>query len=44
MSVKPIPEGYQQAIAYLVVPDAAAQMDFMMKAFDAVELERMTNT
>lgn len=42
MSVKPIPEGYQQVIPYLVVPDAKAQMDFLMNAFDAIELERMT--
>ena len=42
MSVKSIPEGYQQAIAYLVVPNAAVQMEFLMNAFDAVELERMT--
>lgn len=42
MSVKPIPEGYQQVIPYLVVPDAKAQMDFLINAFEAKELERMT--
>lgn len=42
MAVRPVPEGYQQVIPYLVVPDAKAQMDFLMKAFDAEELERMT--
>lgn len=42
MSVKPIPEGYQQVIPYLTVTDAKAQMDFMLKAFGAEELERMT--
>jgi PhnB protein len=41
MSVKPIPEGYQQVIPYLVVKDAAAQMDFLISVFDGTELERM---
>lgn len=41
MAAKPIPEGYQQVIPYLVVPNAAAQMDFLIKAFDATELDRM---
>ncbi len=41
MSVNPIPEEFQQAIPYLVVPDGAAQMDFLIKAFDGVEKERM---
>jgi len=42
MSVKPIPEGFQQAIPYLVVPDGAAQMEFLIKAFDGIEKERMS--
>lgn len=42
MAVRPVPEGYQQVIPYLIVPDAKAQMDFLMNAFDAEELERMT--
>lgn len=42
MAAKPIPEGYQQVIPYLVVPNAAAQMDFLIKAFDATELDRMS--
>lgn len=41
MSAKPIPEGYQQAIPYLVVPDATAQMDFLLKVFDGTEINRM---
>ena len=41
MSVKPIPEGFQQAIPYLVVPDGAAQMEFLINAFAGVEMERM---
>lgn len=42
MSVKPIPEEFQQAVPYLVVPDGAAQMDFLIKAFEGVEKERMS--
>ena len=42
MSVKPIPEGYQQAIPYLVVLDAKAQMDFLLNVFDGKEINRMT--
>lgn len=42
MSAKPIPEGYQQAIPYLVVPDAGAQMDFLINVFDGNEKNRMT--
>lgn len=42
MSVKPIPEEFQQAVPYLVVPDGVAQMDFLIKAFDGVEKERMS--
>lgn len=42
MSVKPIPEGYQQAIPYLVVPDAAAQLDFLINVLDGKEKNRMT--
>lgn len=42
MSVKQIPEGYQQVIPYLVVPDGKAQMDFLINVLDGEELERMT--
>jgi uncharacterized glyoxalase superfamily protein PhnB len=31
--VKPIPEGYRSVTPYLVVPDAARLIDFMIKAF-----------
>jgi len=41
MSVKPIPQDFQQAIPYLVVPDGMAQMEFLIKAFDGEEKERM---
>lgn len=42
MSVKPIPEGYQQVIPYLIVSDAAQQMEFLINALGGVEKERMT--
>lgn len=41
MSVKPIPEGYQPVIPYLVVKDAAAQMDFIINALQGEEIERL---
>ena len=41
MPVKPIPEGYHTITPYLVVQGAGALLDFMKKAFDAKELERM---
>jgi uncharacterized glyoxalase superfamily protein PhnB len=40
MTVRPIPEGYGTVTPYLIVPDAAAQIDFMRKAFGAVETGR----
>ncbi len=42
-SVKPIPDGYQSVIPYLVVSDAVAQIEFMKQALGAKELLRMTN-
>jgi PhnB protein len=39
--VKPIPEGYHNVTAYLVVQGAAAAIDFYKKAFGAVETVRM---
>lgn len=42
MSVKPIPEGYQQAIPYLVVSDATAQLEFLVNVFDGKKLDVMT--
>jgi PhnB protein len=35
MTVKAIPAGLQTVVPYLVVPDAAAQIDFLQRAFDA---------
>ena len=42
MAVKPIPEGYQRVIPYLIVEGAARLMDFMREAFGAEEQELMT--
>ena len=41
--VKPIPDGYQSVIPYLVVEDAEAQIEFMKDAFGAQELMRLMN-
>jgi uncharacterized glyoxalase superfamily protein PhnB len=41
MSIKPIPEGYHTVNSYLIVEGAAKLIDFVKKAFDAVEVERM---
>jgi PhnB protein len=38
--VKAIPEGYHTVTPYLVVSDAAKQIDFLKKAFGAKELHR----
>ena len=40
MPVKPIPEGHNTVSPYLVVNDANGEIDFLKKAFDAVELHR----
>jgi len=40
MAVKPIPEGYHTVTPYLTVADAAAQIDFLTKAFGAEETFR----
>lgn len=37
MPVKPIPEGFRTVTPYLVVPGVAKLVDFLTKAFDAVE-------
>ena len=42
-SVKPIPDGYQAVIPYLVVSDAEAVIDFAKAAFGAEEIMRMQN-
>src|SRR5438270_11380528 len=39
--VKPVPEGYNNVTAYLVVQGAAAAIDFYKKTFGAVERMRM---
>jgi PhnB protein len=41
MSVRPIPEGYHTATAYLIVQGAARALEFYKKAFSAVELFRL---
>jgi PhnB protein len=42
MPVKPIPDGYHSVTPYLVVPGAAALIDYLVKAFGAKEIERMS--
>jgi PhnB protein len=41
MATRPIPQGYEAAIPYLSVLNAAAAIDFYKKAFGATELMRM---
>lgn len=41
MTVKSIPEGYHTVTPYLVVPDVAGLIDFLSRAFDGKEIERM---
>jgi PhnB protein len=41
MAVNPIPDGYHTITPYLIVEGAARLMDFLGKAFDAQELEKM---
>ena len=36
--VKPVPEGYQTVIPYIVVPDVAKLIDFAKQAFGATEV------
>ena len=43
MPVKPIPEGYHTVTPYLTVVDAAAQIEFLKRAFGAEETERHTD-
>ncbi len=38
MAVQPIPDGYPRVIPYLTVPDAAAEVEFLKRAFGAVEM------
>ncbi|QEM67513.1 VOC family protein [Geobacter sp. FeAm09] len=41
MNVKPIPEGYHSVTPYLAVPRAAELLEFMKRAFQAREKERI---
>src|SRR5919106_6712693 len=41
-SVKPIPDGYHVVTPYLVVQGAEKLIDFLKRAFDAKEIERMS--
>ena len=40
-NVKPIPDGYSTVTPYIIVRDAAAAIDFYVKALGAVELYRL---
>lgn len=40
-NVKPIPDGFHTLTVYLVMPDAAAAIDFYRRAFGAVERYRL---
>lgn len=41
-NVKPIPDGFHSVTPYLLVPDAAREIDFLKQAFGATEMERHT--
>lgn len=43
MAVRPIPQGYGTVTPYLIVPDAAAQIDFLRAAFGAEETGRFAD-
>ena len=40
MAVKPIPDRYHSITPYLVTNGSAAVIEFLMRAFDAIEIER----
>jgi PhnB protein len=40
---KGVPAGFHTATPYLIIKDAAGAMEFYKKAFDAVEMERITD-
>ena len=43
MAVKPVPDGYQTVIPYLIIPDVAKVIDFLKQTFGAEETQqRMT--
>lgn len=41
MSVNPIPDGYHTVVPYFFAPDVAELLDFVTRAFAAVETEKM---
>lgn len=41
-NVKPIPDGFHTATVYLIVSDAAKQIEFLKQAFGATEIHRST--
>src|SRR5438270_12874965 len=41
MSVKPIPDGYHTVTPYLIIKNAAAAIDFYVKAFGAAVVLRL---
>src|SRR5205814_5160323 len=41
MNVKPIPEGYHTITPYFAVRDAAGLVDFLKRAFNTQEIERL---
>jgi len=41
MSAKPIPDGYHTITPYFAVRDAAKLMDFLKRAFDAEEVDKL---
>jgi uncharacterized glyoxalase superfamily protein PhnB len=41
MTVKPVPEGYPTVSPYLIVANIADQIEFLQRAFDAEEIERL---
>jgi PhnB protein len=43
MAVKAIPDGYHSITPYLVGPDASGLLEFLKKAFGAVEMFRMND-
>jgi len=42
MAVKPVPDGFHTVTPYLLVKGASGLMEFLKRAFDAQETERMT--
>jgi uncharacterized glyoxalase superfamily protein PhnB len=41
MAAKPVPDGYQNVIPYLVVEGAPALIDFLKRVFNGTEVERI---